>query len=302
MNPFFIYGEKVELSVLSVTECEKTINTFFRRLQNSNTLETEKLEEERTLLVGYLKADSMPKEFRENKSAFLDFLEEWTRPIKQSLDFLKERENKMNIRLNNFKTFEKESLKGMCDAVINNVLVIHNIRLLEGNNGLFISMPNSKGRDDKYRDIVFPITKEARDQLNNKILEEYSRLTQMEKGIQGKDISVKCNLLNQDYAIKAYASLQVADSIAITGLKVLEGKNGCYVNMPEYKDREGNYHPVANAIDSDFAKLINNKVLEEYKKELELNKNQDRSLEKEPKKESKKEPEKKTTKNKNKSR
>ena len=65
---------------------------------------------------------------------------------------------------------EDSSLRGIGRIYINDAFVISNVRLIEGKNGMFISMPDyrtEKYRDGKpiYREIVFPITKEFRDKL-----------------------------------------------------------------------------------------------------------------------------------------
>ena len=54
------------------------------------------------------------------------------------------------------------------------VLAVRDIRIVSGQNGPFISMPQTKDREGNYKDLVFPATKEGRAQLNTAILDAYS--------------------------------------------------------------------------------------------------------------------------------
>lgn len=71
----------------------------------------------------------------------------------------------------------KGSLVGFADIVIENSIKISSIRIVDGQNGLFISMPSTSYKDNsgetKYKDIVFPVNKEARKILTDAILAEY---------------------------------------------------------------------------------------------------------------------------------
>ena len=47
------------------------------------------------------------------------------------------------------------------------------LRIVEGKNGLFVGMPARKGKDDKWHDTAYPLTKEFRESLNEVVLEAY---------------------------------------------------------------------------------------------------------------------------------
>ena len=53
------------------------------------------------------------------------------------------------------------------------ILAVRDIRIVSGQNGPFISMPQTKDREGNYKDLVFPTTKEGRAQLNAAILDAY---------------------------------------------------------------------------------------------------------------------------------
>ena len=73
------------------------------------------------------------------------------------------------------------SLKGVASVSINDEFVVKGVRIFEGNDGPFVSMPSRKA-GAKYEDICFPITKEGRENLNSAVLEAYEqKLTQQEE-------------------------------------------------------------------------------------------------------------------------
>ncbi len=82
----------------------------------------------------------------------------------------------MNITKVDVHKVEKEGsrMKGVASVLIDDCLAIHDIRIIEGDEGLFIAMPSRKTNDDKYKDIVHPINKETRKMFEDKIFEAYN--------------------------------------------------------------------------------------------------------------------------------
>lgn len=73
-----------------------------------------------------------------------------------------------------FPLSKKDSnLKAFASITIDDAICITGIRIVEGKNGVFMSMPQSKDNDGEYHDIVFPITKEAREELEAAVLDAY---------------------------------------------------------------------------------------------------------------------------------
>ena len=74
------------------------------------------------------------------------------------------------------KKIEKENsrMKGIASILLDDMLAIHDIRIISGENGLFVAMPSRKTATGDYRDIVHPISQEARDIIEGAILEEYN--------------------------------------------------------------------------------------------------------------------------------
>ena len=66
-------------------------------------------------------------------------------------------------------------MKAVVSITIDEEFVIHDIKVIEGEKGLFIAMPSRKSADGEYRDIAHPIKSETRTMLQNLILDEYQK-------------------------------------------------------------------------------------------------------------------------------
>ena len=64
-------------------------------------------------------------------------------------------------------------LKAVVSITIDDEFVVHDIKIIEGENGLFIAMPSKRSLDGEYRDIAHPINSETRKKIQNTILERY---------------------------------------------------------------------------------------------------------------------------------
>ena len=70
---------------------------------------------------------------------------------------------------------EDGKLRGVASITIDDVFVVHDIKVIQGDRGLFIAMPSRKTAEGDYRDIAHPITSEARDKIQTAILDAYEK-------------------------------------------------------------------------------------------------------------------------------
>ncbi len=86
--------------------------------------------------------------------------------------------NKMQITDVRVRRIEKEGkMKAIVSITLDNEFVIHDIKVIEGEKGLFIAMPSRKAADGEYRDIAHPINSETRDMIQRVILDKYETTT-----------------------------------------------------------------------------------------------------------------------------
>jgi len=69
----------------------------------------------------------------------------------------------------------ESKMKAVVSVTFDDVFVVHDIKVIEGNKGVFVAMPSRKSPDGVYRDIVHPINTEFRDGLVKKIIERYDQ-------------------------------------------------------------------------------------------------------------------------------
>lgn len=87
-----------------------------------------------------------------------------------------EMENAMQITDVRVRKIAKEGkMKAVVSITIDNVFVVHDIKVIEGEKGLFIAMPSKKSADGEYRDIAHPINTQTRGMLESIILDEYEK-------------------------------------------------------------------------------------------------------------------------------
>ena len=68
---------------------------------------------------------------------------------------------------------EDAKLKAVASITIDECIVVHDIKIIDGEKGLFVSMPNRKTPDGDYKDIVHPINTETREVLVKAIFDAY---------------------------------------------------------------------------------------------------------------------------------
>ena len=82
----------------------------------------------------------------------------------------------MNITDVRVRKITKEGkMKAVVSITIDDEFVVHDIKVIDGEKGLFIAMPSRKAADGEYRDIAHPINSETRDRIQKIILEAYEK-------------------------------------------------------------------------------------------------------------------------------
>ena len=83
------------------------------------------------------------------------------------------------INITNVKVIKTEgnfSVKGIASITIDDSFVVHDIKIIETQNGLFVAMPSRKTPAGEFKDIAHPINAEARELMQKAILSEYEKI------------------------------------------------------------------------------------------------------------------------------
>ena len=74
------------------------------------------------------------------------------------------------------KVAKEGKMKAVVSITIDEEFVVHDIKVIEGEKGLFIAMPSRKATDGEYRDIAHPINSDTRECIQSIILEKYEEV------------------------------------------------------------------------------------------------------------------------------
>ena len=78
------------------------------------------------------------------------------------------------------KVTKQGKMRAVVSVTFDNEFVVHDIKVIEGERGLFIAMPSKKSTDGEYRDIAHPINSDMRGVLQTTILEAYDKAAEEE--------------------------------------------------------------------------------------------------------------------------
>ena len=81
----------------------------------------------------------------------------------------------MNITDIRVRKVDREGkLKAVASITIDDVFVVHDIKIIDGAKGLFIAMPSKQAADGSFRDVAHPINTAIREELQSMIIEKYN--------------------------------------------------------------------------------------------------------------------------------
>ena len=73
------------------------------------------------------------------------------------------------------KVTKEGKMRAVVSITIDDVFVVHDIKIIEGQNGLFIAMPSRKTPDGEFKDIAHPINTDTREKIQSSILEAFEK-------------------------------------------------------------------------------------------------------------------------------
>ena len=71
---------------------------------------------------------------------------------------------------------QEEKLKAFVSIVFDHCFMVNDIKIIQGRDGLFISMPSRKKKNGEFKDVAHPLNRETRERMERRILEEYDRV------------------------------------------------------------------------------------------------------------------------------
>ncbi|MDD5005599.1 MAG: SpoVG family protein [Candidatus Omnitrophica bacterium] len=68
----------------------------------------------------------------------------------------------------------KSNIRAFVDIALNESLLLKGLRIVEGKNGLFVSMPREKGKDNKWYETIHPLSNQVKEDISNVVLSAYN--------------------------------------------------------------------------------------------------------------------------------
>jgi stage V sporulation protein G len=175
----------------------------------------------------------------------------------------------------------KTTTLAFASVYVGDIAALRSIRIIQGKERPYVSMPKSKDKNGTYRDLTCPVVSDLRKDLNTAVLTEWEKqmaLAPEERGYDkfeyNKDNLRKPGELIYSFDVKpikapkgntlAFASAILDDKIAINGIKVFKSDKGLHTSMPQTKDKDGGYHDVAFPLNGDIRKALCADILVDY--------------------------------------
>ena len=88
-----------------------------------------------------------------------------------------------DIRLRAVKSENEVKLKSYADVTFDGSFVVHGLKIIDGQKGMFVAMPSRKMPDGEYKDIAHPITPELRKEITDTVIAKYNEVMESEGAI-----------------------------------------------------------------------------------------------------------------------
>ena len=183
-----------------------------------------------------------------------------------------------NFKLCNTSGETSNKIWAICTARIDDNMVIRGVKIINGSNGAFVSMPRYKTKDtdgkEIYKDVVYLKTNEAREALSKAVQEAYREcVMRLDKKLSAQNrLEVKVSVYDgREDHLRGLAQITVGNTV-VKNIRIMEGKNGLFVSMPQYMNEQGKWNDLVYPDDKEIRTTIANKVLEEYNVQIKENK------------------------------
>ena len=90
-----------------------------------------------------------------------------------------------DVRLRRVQTDGR--MRAIASITLDNEFVVHDIRVIDGNTGLFVAMPSKRTPDGEFRDIAHPINSDTRNKIQEIILNQYHNSSEIEEAVKKKN-------------------------------------------------------------------------------------------------------------------
>lgn len=169
------------------------------------------------------------------------------------------------------------NVKALANVVINGEIAVNGVKVMEGENGLFVAMP-SKKVGGEFVDVAHPITDKAYEQISGAVLSDYSKLVSSgERPLKNElstdktkpvtsQIDVSLRAVGGGKSVVAAGQVKIDDCFVIKDVKVVKTADKPeFAAMPSYQNQNGKYVEFANPITTAMHDKLNEEVIGKFK-------------------------------------
>jgi stage V sporulation protein G len=113
---------------------------------------------------------------------------------------------------------QEEKLKAFVSIVFDQCFMVNDIKIIQGREGLFISMPSRKKKNGEFKDVAHPLNNETRRMIEEKVLGEYHRVL----AERGDEPAVSMSAGEESEVRESLAAAPVSSAVAPLGEKSME--------------------------------------------------------------------------------
>lgn len=172
-------------------------------------------------------------------------------------------------------------LRAFATIVLNRDFAVKELKIIERSDGMFVAMPNCRGRDGLFHDLAHPLDQETRDIVHSAVLEAYHaevsgasapadncvapahEESARAPGIVVTHVAIRPHT-NSDPKLQGFATIILNGAFVVKDIRIIHGPSGWFVAMPSRKRRDGQFHDVAHPLRQSVRSMIEEKVLSEF--------------------------------------
>jgi stage V sporulation protein G len=184
----------------------------------------------------------------------------------------------------------KGSTLAFANVGVNDKIAINGIRVVQGERGNFVSMPQSKDKDGGYHDYVTVKDDDVMKAIRKGVLAEYKKMaalppdqrgypkTEASDRTEDTSVSVKAfPLRDPKGSTLAFANITVDNLLEISSIRLVDGENGAFMAMPQSQDKNGEFHDIVYPIMKGLRGEMENSLLDEFDKTAGRDRSADRN-------------------------
>lgn len=168
----------------------------------------------------------------------------------------------------------RNSVVGICSATFYNALTVNGITInVNGNNEIYVRMPQKRTQQGRYIDVAHPLSRKGRENINQTILSAFRQGVHRQRFEVATPLAVSAQnsvKYPPEYGNSLARMDLVVNDMVVHNAKIIRGKDGDpHLVMPSYKSKDGEYVSICNPANKEAFAVFSEKAIEEFNTEYQ---------------------------------